>query len=128
MAFPYQIGEDRGLVTISYESPVTFDRWRATMDRVLADPRFRPGFSFLGDRRAIESAVSSEHVEAEVTYMVDRRAHLGQGRWANLVHASNKADYGMGRMSEILAELKGTLPVRTFDRLEDALAWLEERM
>jgi hypothetical protein len=127
MVFPFQIDHPHALVTITYDDPVTFERWRATMREVFADPAYRPGFRFLGDRRGVRETPRVSYVESVVEFLESHAQRLEGGRWANLVPAGDRAMFGMGHMIDLMTESRVPLAVRTFDDHAAAMAWLNER-
>jgi hypothetical protein len=116
----------RSLVTITYDDPVTFDRWRATMREVFADPAYRTGFNFLGDRRAVRKTPRVSYVESVVEFLASQASRLEGARWANLVPSGDRAMFGMGHMVDLMTESRVPLTVRTFDDHAAAMAWLSE--
>jgi hypothetical protein len=127
MTFSYQIEAPESLVTIAYDEPVTFERWRATMRRIFGDPSYRSGFNFLGDRRGVNTTPRVSYVEAVVEFLLAHASELEGAKWANLVPAGDQAMFGMGYMVDLMTEGRGPLAVRTFDDHVAAVAWLAER-
>ena len=126
MTFPYTINPERSLVTITYEEPVTFERWRRTMEAVFAEPSYRPGFDFLGDRRGVRKAPSVSYVESIVEYVTAHGARLEGARWANVVPSGDRAMFGMGYMVDVMTG-RSPITVKTFDDHAQALTWLRDR-
>jgi len=127
MVFAVQIAPAESLVTITYEDPVTFERWRATMRQIFSDPAYRPGFNFLGDRRNVHQTPRVSYVELVVEFLLSHGTQLEGARWANLVPEGDRAMYGMGHMVDLMTESRVPLTVRTFDNYEAAMAWLNEQ-
>ncbi len=121
MAPDYAIDEATGLVTFLYRDDPTFEEWTRTMETVFADPRYRPGFHFLGDRRAVDTPPERAYIRRIIEWM-DRRAEKVRGaRWATLV--STPASYGMGRVGQVMGE-GGAVELGVFLDEAEAMRWL----
>jgi hypothetical protein len=115
------IDGDRGFALIRYSPPVTIARWWAAVDAVLRHPAYQ-GHGFLCDRRGLPDASTPAYVEAVVAAIAHSPA-LKAVPWAVLVDAT-PLEYGMGRMEEILASVRGGLRVAAFTDEREAVAWL----
>ena len=60
----YEIDHESGIVTVRYESPVTFQAWREMTDRILTDPEYHVGSDFLGDRRGVPDVPTTEYAKS----------------------------------------------------------------
>lgn len=123
MAFTYVIDPDHHLVTVRPETHPTAQDWAEVLDRVAADPKFRPGFHVLSNRWHLQVEPDVGYVRATIEAVADRRAAFGRSRFAVLT--SHLATYGMARMAEALAENRG-IEWRVFMDEAQALAWLAE--
>ena len=121
MAILIKIDADRRLVTVRYEhaSP-TAQEWASAMLEIFRDPGYQPGFNFLVDRRGVPSP-TADFVRATVAFRERHAKEISGSRWAVVV--SDPANYGMGRMGEILLEIQGVTQA-TFHSLEEAELWL----
>jgi hypothetical protein len=120
MAFRYALDPLTRIVHITYPANPTYEEWAAMMEAVFQEPRYAPGWSFLGDRRAVEEAPSKDFVECAVGFVRRHQPQLAGARWASVV--SGPAAYGMIRMGQTLAE--DSLMVGVFTDMEEAREWL----
>ena len=127
MAFSYDIDHEAGVVTVRYESPLTFQAWRETMDRILADPEYQAGYDFIGDRRGVPDVPTTEYAQLVVDYFDMHRQQFAGAAWAHVVDARRDAVYGMARMVEILVNMKHVLDAQVFEDEQEAWAWLATR-
>jgi hypothetical protein len=111
----------RRLVTMRYEgaSP-TAQEWAASLLEVFKAPGYEPGFAFLVDRRGVPSP-TADWVRFTVSFRERHAAQIAGSRWAVVV--SDPANFGMGRMGEILLEIQGVTQA-TFKSMEEAELWL----
>lgn len=121
MALQYVLDPASRTVTLVYDrSETSFDEWASTLDHVLADPAFQPGYGMLSDRRQAPSPPTTETVMALLRY-VRSREQLWRTRWAVLV--PDRATYGMVRMAQGLAH-SDPIEIGVFEDLESARRWL----
>ena len=122
MAMTTTIDSTLGLVTFVYRSNPTFEEWRSAMEAVFAHPDYRPGFHFLGDRRAAPAPPSREFFEQALEFTIAHADQVRGARWATLV--GTPAGYGMARVAQAISE--GTRPIEfeIFTDLGAALSWL----
>ena len=109
------------IVTLRFTGDTSYADWEAVMDAVLANVEYVVGMCVLSDRRDAENVPSSRHIQDLVGYLI-RNAPSFSGCGVAIV-AVSAADFGMGRMAEILAEETG-VQLRAFHSPEKALAWL----
>lgn len=123
----FWIDTNDGIVMLTYDDrDTTFGEWAAALDQILAHPDFEPEYGFLSDRRLAPAPPTTENVKNSVAYLhsQDRLKHV---RWATVVDGT--ADFGMGRMSELLAQgySDGRVTIRVFRDLHTAREWLLDR-
>ena len=109
------------IVTLRFTGDTSYVDWEAVMDTVLANVEYVVGMCVMSDRRDAENVPSSHHIQDLVGYLI-RNAPSFSGCGVAIV-AVSAADFGMGRMAEILAEETG-VQLRAFHSPEQALAWL----
>jgi hypothetical protein len=114
------IDEHAGLVRIRYLGEPSFDEWAECMRAIVGDPRFRPGFSFLSDRRGIP-ALSTGFVRLCVDFLSGYSEEVGGSRWAVVI--DSPAAYGMMRVAQVLAS-EVTSHIEIFTDIDEAEAWL----
>lgn len=126
MPFTYRIDPALGLVRLSggEELPTVADL-EEVLDRLLADPQFRPGFGVLVERRQLNVAPDRTYVRGGIEALAARRGHFGPSRFASLT--LNLTSFGMGRMGEAFADNRD-VPYRVFMNERDAVEWLLEPM
>lgn len=117
------IDTKRHIVSLVFTGDTSFMEWKLVMDGVLANASYVAGMCILNDRSAAGSAPSTEMVRQVVRYLVHHAESFSGCGVAMVV--SSLADYGMGRMAEILSERSGVV-VRAFHNREEAIAWLAE--
>jgi hypothetical protein len=123
MSFSYTIDASRGLVVFQPTALPTLAELEQVLDRLLADPAFRPGYGVLVDRRNLTTEPDAEYARQGILAIASRRARFGDTRWASLT--SHLATYGIGRIAEAYADNRD-LPYRVFTHEGEALAWLLE--
>jgi hypothetical protein len=119
VALDYSISEENRLVRVVYRGVSTFPEWIETMNKILKDPRFRPGFAFLIDRRAVPPPEVS-FTEDVVRWLERHKTQLGSDHRSATVVTDN-ASYGMARM---IQGLTGSSNIRVFTNLAEAEEWL----
>jgi hypothetical protein len=115
------IDPDQRLVTILFTADPSFDEWKATMEAIFAHPDYRPGFNFLGDRRAVRTPPERSYFERTVEFTNAHADQVRGARWATLV--ATPAGYGMARVAQVLAD-EGPIEVGVFTELSAAMGWL----
>ncbi len=116
----YAIDVARRIAVVTYRAQPPFAVWQQTMDSLLADPLYSPGFGILFDRRAVFEPVDTRYLKDMVRFL-DRRRSEGQvGRCAAVI--SDMGSFGMGRMAEQLTAVENSH--RVFRDLREAELWL----
>jgi hypothetical protein len=118
----YNIDADAGIVTITGPQP-TAEEQATLVAQLRADPRFRPTFGWLRDRRD-QLAPSTDYVSRTVRALCESPSFPGS-RIALLVPPSDPAHYGMMRMAQLLSDGR-ELEVSIFFDVDEARAWLIE--
>ena len=118
---PYIIDATAHVVVLEYLEDSPFDDWSLTIDAVLRDASFRPGFGFLLDRSRLTTAPSTDYIRRVVAYVQQHAPQLGSSRVATLV--SSITAFGMTRMAEILLDPMQA-SARGFTDRAEALEWL----
>lgn len=121
MAITYTIDPGPGIVTLLYQSDPDFETWRSTMEAVFADPAFRAGMSFLGDRRAISHPPERDYLRSIIKYMGRQGARVEGSRWATLVATAE--DYGGVPLGQAFTE-GDSIEVAVFTDPAAARRWL----
>ena len=120
MPVTYHLDQRERLVYLTVAGDASYNEWEASMLAILADPSYRPGFGFLIDRRDA-TAPASDYIRRVIAFNRAHRGELSRGRRAVVV--GSVADFGMGRMAEILGE-DLPFPMRVFTNFDEALRWL----
>lgn len=111
----------RAVITWPAGVPV-FNPWMTTMERLLADPEFKPEFAVISDWRAA-TGPDQAYVNAFLVFCQSiRRARRLTGRWATVISAMTADQSSLGRTAELQASESGS-ETRVFTDLDDALAW-----
>lgn len=123
MPFEYRFAPDEPIVRCTCSADAGFAEWVAMMERLIADPDFRPGLGFLNDFSA-HPAPSAAEIRAVEGWLAEHAVRLGPARWAVVVGGA--AAYGMTRMLEMLLESEGAhrIAVRAFRDPVAAETWL----
>jgi hypothetical protein len=121
MPFTYEIDEGRRLVVMTADARATQDEWFETFDRVLEDPRFRPGFDFVYDRTNVAITPDALNVRSLVGRYLEVSRRAGGGRLAVVVDKT--VAYGMVRMASAWTDTAGA-SVNAFRSMDEALFWL----
>ena len=118
----YRIDPDRRLIVVTYIGAVTLADIVAAQQMARADPAFDPAFAVLMDGlHADFSALTAQ----DLAKIASRTPSSQGGRRAILVNS--QLNYGLARMFSSISEAQGQpFPVALFDKLEDALRWLNE--
>lgn len=119
----FEIDPQLSLIAITRSHNPTFDEWRAFMEGLLSDARFRPGQAIIEDRRADRSVPTRNDVETAAAWVRTNAARLGQIRWAVVLDPAALAAFGMVRVGEFLTDRSG-VALRAFTSIETARAWV----
>ena len=122
---PYEIDPTRRLVTWTHTGSELPGVWTRTLESILADPRFAPGFNILEDLRADADVPHGNDVRKGAATLERYADALGSSRWAVVLRPDSPAFYGMLRMAQIPLEQTGTITLRPFTDLDAAHAWLD---
>ena len=120
MNLTYTIDKAANTVNVVYTGHPEFVEWAGMMNNVFRDPDFTPGFSFLLDRRNVNTAPSPAYIERIVTFHKDHERELGKSKVAVVV--SEMASYGMVRMSQGL--IGDHINLNVFTDINEAVDWL----
>lgn len=121
MPLSYQLDPESRLARVTYRAVPSFEEWAASVGSILHDPRWRPGFGLLFDRRSIPEPPSTSFVRRFADFCRRNIKQLRGSRIALVV--SSPADFGMGRMESQLLSDDGPAHA-VFSAEEDALTWL----
>ena len=122
MTIEWHIDEDAGLTTITVSGRLTFDRVRATMLELFAQPAYRPPMADLWDLRAAKIDPGPGEVSEFVRFLESSRGESGTERTALVV--TRAVDFGISRMYQAHAEVRLPLTIRVFEELGQARSWL----
>jgi hypothetical protein len=100
-----------------------FNPWMTTMEKLLSDPQFQPGFAVISDWRGATGSPDQAFVDAFLVFCQSiRRARHLTGRWATVISADASEPSGVGRIAELQASQVGS-DYRVFNNFEEALEW-----
>jgi hypothetical protein len=120
--FEYVVDAAARVVRVTYLAQPTYEQWKATMERIFAEPQYAPDFGMLLDRSRLAGTSETEYTERSVRFIDRRISAAGPSRWAILVGGT--AAFGMGRMAESLSTQDEAIHV--FRERSEAEAWLVE--
>lgn len=122
---PHDLHIDYGrrIVTYVVRDPYTFDEWRTLTERVLTDSQVPRPLKVLIDH-SLATAPLRDFAERIVKYLEHHRDQVSGSRVAVIVQ--DEANFGMGRMVELLAGGR-QLPVRirVLNDRDEGRRWLE---
>jgi hypothetical protein len=119
----HSIDASAGIVRLVYAGDATFEEWASALETIFSDATYRPGFNFLVDRRRA-SAPKPDDLRRMVVFIDEHMALCRDSRWAIITYSL--ADYGMGRMAQVLASDHPTV-IEIFTEPDQGLHWLQER-
>lgn len=122
MSLAFWIDVPARIVRLEYRGHVEVDDFTVTLESVFRDPRYRPGFGFLVDRRGADPP-TVEYTERVLAFALLHDRELKGARWALVV--SDPLAVEMGHFGERLAA-SAALPqaAQVFGDPESAEAWL----
>lgn len=121
MGLSHTIEEDRNLVTIVGEYADAAE-WQRVLERILADPRHKPGCLILRDQRGATKPVDAATVVAIMKVVRTYWRKLGVLRAAIVMPASFDAP---GLIAQALAT-EDEMPIHAFLSASEAIDWLTE--
>ncbi len=124
LSFRYRIDAAHRRATIIVEGIVSPKAFGDAMDKLFADPAYRPQFDLIYDRRAVQAQPDPKNASQMVAYMAAHRERLAGCRWAMVVAPEVQAAMASVAAEATYSALVG-IEARTFLRLEDANAWLD---
>ena len=118
----YRVDADRNLVSLYWNEFPSLEKLREVVEAVIADPEFRPGMSFLWDRKpGTPNPAGVEYIRDAAYYLQLLAENIGSHAWAIVAH--NSADFGKARMLETMSD-QTKVTVRAFQSCGDAEEWL----
>lgn len=123
MPIDYSIDEDLGVVFTTASDVLTEDELLEHKRKMVADPRFQPGFVELSDVRLISDlAISASALEKFVAQDDSDAERLEKYKLAIVV--SGALEFGMGTMYEMMS-VENNRNVRIFRDVGLAREWLQ---
>jgi hypothetical protein len=123
MEFTISWGGDPEDVAVTTEGPASVEDLDAMVRAIVDDERYRPDLSVLVDHsNARWSNLSLDDARRRAALLELQADALGHPRVAFVV--SRAADYGVGRMLQLLTEGKAPIESRIFYSAAEARAWL----
>ncbi|MDH3497266.1 MAG: STAS/SEC14 domain-containing protein [Gemmatimonadota bacterium] len=121
MPIELMIDGSTGVARFTVSGEFTLDDMRAAVDRLAADPDYRPGMAILSDHRAIARPASAEEVAGLVGHVAEHGGIFAGARMA--IVTDSAASYGMMRMLSALAE-DVPMKIAVFLDAAEAERWL----
>jgi hypothetical protein len=119
MPADFYIDTDVGIVFSRAVGTLTYEDAVGHMNRLLADPRFKPKFNQLFDFRSVTKLA----VTHDETFQLAQRAVFSpQSRRAFVVSSDHQ--FGMGRIFGTYRDLEGEFGIQIFRQMREALEWL----
>jgi len=117
----YQIDITHQCALVTYHARPEFSEWKATMDLLFADPRFRSNFAIVLDATRVPNPPAIECVGEAVRYIDSKIERFPMLRWAMV--AANASSFRVGQMAEKMVRINS---LRTFGSVKEAMAWVVE--
>ena len=121
MPASYQIDTRRSLVCVEHFGPRNQQQFFALIDRLLADPRLRPGMHYLSDHSRETMIQTPDGVIATLPRFAEFIHYLQASRVA--VITSTRAQLGMAHFAAVYARDRG-IELRPFQDRGEAEVWL----
>jgi len=118
----YRIDVARKVVALNWTEFPSLARLREVVEEVVTDPEFKPGMSFLWDRKPGEpNKATKEYISEALYYLQVLAEQIGPHSWALVAH--NEGDFGKARMLETMSDGSKVI-IRAFQSRGDAEEWL----
>ena len=121
MGVTYRIDAHERLVYLTITGASPFVEWEGALRRVLADPAYAKGFSFLTDRRGQTEMPLPDFTLKVLRFLAAHKPEMGRYRWAAVVPWPTS--FHTRRMFSILAE-EADIYVEAFNDFDEARDWL----
>ncbi len=120
MPIRYEVEDETGIVVVTHTGLISFDEWRAHLDRMLSDPALKRPLRVLADQRMREGVPSA----GDVRQTISGSAKLMGSRDRVAFVVSRQVLFGMGRVAGAYYEIAGVTGTRVFYDIEEAREWL----
>jgi hypothetical protein len=120
----FTVDPDARLVRLVCVRDPTLEELGKTIAAIIADPEYRPEFSFLADCTAVANAPTKDYVQRLVAFMGLQGAAVKGIRWAQVVQAGGT--FGMARMGGMLGA-EDLVDYQVFTDVPAAERWLADR-
>ncbi len=121
MPISYRIDKSRRLVELLVSGEFDTTEILQTVDSIVAEPDFQPGFEVISDNRGVTRPISTEQVLRLAAHLSQVARDFGGARVAFVTGSA--ASFGMMRMFASLAE-EVPINARVFGDMESAREWL----
>ena len=112
-------------VTVTTTGPTSVEELDAMVRALVADERYRAGLCILIDHSEAQwSSLSMADARRRAALLEEQASELGQPRVAFVV--SRTADFGVGRMMQLMTEGKALFESRIFYSTDEARTWLRD--
>jgi len=110
-------------VEVVTSGPADAAGFRAFIEAMFVDPRYRPGIAILLDHSELDMRpLSPGDVRAVADFVAEHDAEIGAGPCAAVQPTT--LGFGFARMRELYNDGKVSLRLRVFRERDEALAWL----
>jgi hypothetical protein len=117
----YEIDPDHSLLCVEHVGTTDPAQVYETIDRLLADPRVKPGMRVLSDHSRETTISTPKGVVATIPRFVEFMNHLGSFRCA--IVAVKTAQIGMAHLAAVYARPRG-IDIKVFRDRKRAETWL----
>ena len=124
MPVHYEVDPLRPLVRIEYIGPMILDEIFWVVDRLITDPRVRPGVNLLSDHSQATTSVTPQLVHTILSRFEQLADRIGSFRCALV--SPRDAQFAIGNFMSVRAPLHAGVQLRPFRTREEAEAWLAQ--
>jgi len=118
----HRIDVARRVVSLYWSEFPSLAQLEEAVQQAVADPDFKPGMSFLWDRKPGEVNTATREYLREALHFLDGLAErIGPHSWAIVAH--HESDFGKARMLEAMSD-STKVTIRAFQSAGDAEEWL----
>jgi hypothetical protein len=122
MEFQIEFADEPPHITVTTSGAVDADGMVRYREEILADPRFRPGKTILGDHTRLDT---SAYTSEDFRRLAQRIARLDEriGASAIAMVVSSPANFGLSKMWQVFTEAEPSR-LRAFYSRDEAIEWL----
>jgi hypothetical protein len=118
----HRIDVARKVVMLYWSEFPSVAQLKEVIEEVVADPEFKPGMSFLWDRKPGDANTATrEYLREMLLFLQGLAERIGPHSWAIVAH--HESDFGKARILEAMSD-SSKVTIRAFQSAGDAEEWL----